>query len=268
MRTLVLAAIGLGLSISTLPCQTIQAQDGGRIAQLSSAAYAPDSPVRENQLFRYQTGHYGFAYNCDREEDKRNNPAICWRNADQCQLPKRMSCMERVRHEVAQVSRRILDGMCDSECEPCRLQRRSASKSCSCEACLAKQNATIDQTTQANGLLAAQQSSAQEVDSAKEVEQTLAEVLVGAAPAVPVNAEVVQPAIEPVQRPVAKITSAIVDSGMDSVLETASPIEQADAVAEVSPPSPSSSTHQMSLSDRLKKVQTAQATDLSKPAKF
>ena len=119
MRTLVLVVIGCGFLVGALPSRTIYGQDGG-IARLSSAAYAPDSPVRENKLFKYQTGHYGFAYNCDGEECKRNNPAICWQKANQRQLPERMGCLERIRHEAAQVSRRILDGSCNSGCESCQ----------------------------------------------------------------------------------------------------------------------------------------------------
>ena len=97
-------------------------------------------------MFQYQTGHYGFAYNCDGEECKRNNPAICWQKADQCQLPRRMGCLERLRHEAAQVSQRILDGSCNSGCSACQQQSvqsvHSNSQTCGCGNCLANHDAS------------------------------------------------------------------------------------------------------------------------------
>jgi len=246
MRILVLAAIGFGVAFSTLPCQTTLAQDSGGISRLSSAAYGPDSPVRENKLFQYQTGHYGFAYNCDGEEEKRHNPAISWRNADQCQLPKRMGCLERVRHEVAQVSQRILDGMCDSGCEACQQQRRQA-------------------VTPASGLI-----SRTRLESATEVELGIdeAQPLVGSVQVLSATTvEATQPPMESIEPPVARITSVTVGSGVKSVIGEASKATTED-VAEVSPPAPATSTHRMGLLERLKKVQSTQASDLLEPAKF
>jgi len=292
MRILILAAIGFGVAFSTLPCQTILAQDSGGISRLSSAAYGPDSPVRENKLFQYQTGHYGFAYNCDGEEEKRHNPAISWRNADQCQLPKRMGCLERVRHEVAQVSQRILDGMCDSGCEACQQQRRQAvTPACGCENCLASQNgdatigidllvanhsdneqgieiATADPVStrqRGSGLI-----SRTRLESATEVELDIdeAQPLVGSVQVLSATTvEATQPPMESIEPPVARITSVTVGSGVKSVIGEASKATTED-VAEVSPPAPATSTHRMGLLERLKKVQSTQASDLLEPAKF
>ena len=171
MRTLVLL-VSCGFLVGALPSRTIYAQDGG-IARLSSAAYAPDSPVRENKLFQYQTGHYGFAYNCDGEECKRNNPAICWQKANQRQLPERMGCLERIRHEAAQVRRRIFDGSCNSGCESCQQPTttstaRNCRSGCGCGTCSAsnqrskstariasRKNHSVNQTRQSNGLQSA-----------------------------------------------------------------------------------------------------------------
>ena len=138
MRSFIWMTVGFVVLINGLLPQVCPAQSEGGIARLTSAAYQPNSPVVENRLFGLQTGHYGFFYNCDREEDKRNHPAICWRQADAEQLPRRIGCLERVRHEVAQVSRRILDGMCDTGC--CNCQQRSKPK-CACAKCVAGQSA-------------------------------------------------------------------------------------------------------------------------------
>ena len=139
MRSFIFMIVGLAVLVGGLLPQTCHAQCDGGIARLSSAAYQPNSPDIENHLFRLQTGHYGFAYNCDREEDKRNHPAIFWRSADTDQLPKRVGYFQRVRHEVAQVSRRILDGMCDSDDS----NRQQSYKSiCACPKCVAQRNAT------------------------------------------------------------------------------------------------------------------------------
>ena len=137
MRSFILMVVGLAVLVSGFLSQTCHAQSESGIARLTSAAYQPSSPVVENRLFGLQTGHYGFTYNCDREEDKRNHPAICWQRADADQLPKRMGCLARVRHEVAQVSRRILDGMCDTGCCNCQQQRKPA---CACAKCVAQQD--------------------------------------------------------------------------------------------------------------------------------
>ena len=135
MRSFILMTVGLAVLVSGLLSQACHAQNDGGIARLTSAAYQPNSPVVENRLFGLQTGHYGFFYNCDREEDKRNHPAICWRGADAEQLPRRIGCLARVRHEVAQASRRILDGMCDTGCSNCQQQRKP---SCARPNCLAE----------------------------------------------------------------------------------------------------------------------------------
>ena len=135
MRSFILMTVGLAVLVSGLLSQACHAQNDGGIARLTSAAYQPNSPVVENRLFGLQTGHYGFFYNCDREEDKRNHPAICWRGADAEQLPRRIGCLARVRHEVAQASRRILDGMCDTGCSDCQQQRKP---SCARPNCLAE----------------------------------------------------------------------------------------------------------------------------------
>ncbi len=136
MRTFTLMAFGFGVVVSGLGSQPIYAQSGSQV-RLRSAAYQPSSPVTENRLFRLQTGHYGFAYNCDGEEAKRNNLAIGWCRSHASQLPKRMSCLERIRHEAAQVSRRLLDGMCDSGCDALQAKNEEA---CGCAECVGQQS--------------------------------------------------------------------------------------------------------------------------------
>ena len=289
MRTLVLVVIGLSFLLGALPCQTIHAQNDGEIARLSSAAYAPDSPVTENKLFQYQTGHNGFAYNCDGEESKRNNPAICWQKADQCQLPKRIGCLERIRHEAAQVSRRILDGMCDSGCERCQQQSSRCVKStCSCGGCLAKQNLTPDSATHSQPSLAIEQaptnqtiavvtpdpisatSRRPEESTVEEIELYTDEVLIGDVDVVPAAEEPTRSPTESAEPPVARITSAIVGSGLESVVEA--PNEKvASLVAEVTPPTPKSISNDYrgtNLLERLKNARAAQSTGSSKAKKF
>ena len=315
MRTLVLVVIGCGVLFSTLPSQTIHAQDGG-IARLSSAAYAPNSPVVENKLFRYQTGHYGFAYNCDREECKRNNPAICWRKADQPQLPKPMGLLNRVRHEAAQVSRRILDGMCNEGCETCQQQPAQTAPPCGCASCLAGQNSfdstteiasvedvTTNQTERSRGLLSVKQTQTQvdhppveaapttlaaakkssasrrrsglislkPLEPATGVELGPGEILVGEVEVVPAMIAAVQPPIESVAPPVARITSATVNPVAEPVLNPVAEILRQHSegkVAEALPPSPEASTQRMSLVERLRKAQPARVSEVPTPKKF
>ena len=305
MRTIVFRAIAFGLLFGVLPSLAVHAQDGG-IAQLSAAAYAPDSPVRENKLFQYQTGHYGFAYNCDGEECKRNNPAIRWRKADQCQLPRRMGCLQRVRHEAAQVSRRILDGMCNSDCQVCQRQSsQSVTQSCGCAACLTNQESSDSITgstsladTGANepresyGLLTAKQLktlrtvttttaenpkaakrsrsgliSLTRLEPATKVELAPGESLVGAIEVLPSKIAAIQTSVKPVQRPIARITSATVGSEVELAAKVSRKSLASEATVS-SPPSPSTGAHQMNLLKRLKQVRSAKASGFEKPAKF
>ena len=303
MRTLLLASIGLGLLLTALPARTIQAQHDGGIARLTSEAYAPDSPVRENRLFQYQTGHYGFAYNCDGEECKRNNPAICWRKADQCQLPERMGCLERIRHEAAQVRRRILDGACASDCEVCQQSNRQpTTRSCGCGNCLANQhksaanseiasvaNVPAEQPRSSGGQRLVDQSKTKQAVSTvvaaepvsksrrrsglvsltpfapvPRVELNPGEVLIGEVKVVPTE-KALQPPVEFVPPPVARITSASVGLADDSVDEVSSKSTKSDFAEASQPPA---TNRRMSLIERLKKAQTAKAADSSEPKNF
>ena len=261
MRSLVLSTFSLGLLFSGLLSQNVLAQNDGGIARLSSAAYNPSSPVTENNLFRLQTGRYGFTYNCDGEEEKRNHPAICWRAANREQLPRRMGCLERVRHEMAQVSQRILDGMCKTECGNSACQQavptQSVNPSCGCAHCLTKQQTTSPTGSTHPVQLSTLQPSAAPTDPQKPIE-------VEAAPASPRRSglirvtrvspvteverpptEDLQPSIEDVQLPTARIASATTEEGVKQV-------------AQLSELPPATDAHQMGLQERLKRVQAAQ----------
>ena len=81
-------------------------------------AYSPADPDFRSKRYQMQTGHYGFFYNCDGEECKRNSPYIYWgaqQNAD-CFNGWR-TALRRDRRDVIQ---RILDGSCaEEDCEQC-----------------------------------------------------------------------------------------------------------------------------------------------------
>lgn len=260
MRSFILMAFGFAVLVGGLPSQTSLAQIASGNTRLSSAAYQPDSPVTENHLFRLQTGHYGFAYNCDSEEAKRNHPSICWRRADADQLPKRMGCLDRVRHEVAQVSRRLLDGMCDSGCDVCQPQR---TKSCGCAECAAQQNVVepgmmvalpadeaFEQTTVVESIAA-------EVTPATSRRsgligltalEPLAEVVVPDEESFASDKQTYPEAVEYLQPPTARITSAMTGSGLDT-----------------------DGSQQMGLLERLREIQSVRSSQpptAVKPKKF
>ena len=263
MRSVILLVFGLGMLCGGVPSQMTHAQSDGGIVQLSSSAYGPDSPVQENRLFRYQTSRYGFAYNCDGEEDKRNHPAIAWQAADGEILPKRMGCLARVRHEVAQVSRRILDGMCDTGGCNCQQKREPT---CACSKCVVQQRG-IESTVVAGlpvgehvvpvsdvvGPVVAETVRATRVAQATGRRSGL--VRLTSVESVQSNQEIVagdqhvdSAAIEYVKPPVARITSAM--------------------TAEVATGTVPSDSHQLSLLERLKIIQSLQASDATKVKKF
>lgn len=84
-------------------------------------AYSPSDPDTRSKRFRMQTGHYGFFYNCDGEECKRNSPYICWNS--QHGPDWRNGWKKALRLDRHDVKQRIYDGACLSgqcnQCESC-----------------------------------------------------------------------------------------------------------------------------------------------------
>jgi hypothetical protein len=74
--------------------------------------YAPSDPWTRSKLFNRQTKHFGFGYNCDGEECKRNSPHICWKNTPQNDRPCKTGWCQRLNQTVAEVKQRIADGSC------------------------------------------------------------------------------------------------------------------------------------------------------------
>lgn len=99
--------------------------------------YQPSDPFVRSKAFQVQTKHYGLFYNCDNEECKRNSPYICWKTHYEKDFPTTMSVRERIRHEVAQVKQRILDGagMCAAGCDCQQCQTPSNQGGCQCSEC-------------------------------------------------------------------------------------------------------------------------------------
>jgi len=50
--------------------------------------YSPTDPWTRSKAIQVQTKHYGFFYNCDGEECKRNSPFIKWKGHCETDLPK------------------------------------------------------------------------------------------------------------------------------------------------------------------------------------
>ncbi len=114
-------------------------QAHGQISQANKAApssqYAPGDPWTRSKLFRVQTKHYGFGYNCDDEECKRNSPYICWKHQADHDLPARKGWWQRLSQTAAEVKQRIADGNCVkcAEADPClRCQQQKCGGCCDC----------------------------------------------------------------------------------------------------------------------------------------
>ena len=84
--------------------------------------YSPDDPCQRSKWFRLQTGHFGYAYNCDSEECKRNSPYICWTAPTNHPLPPIHRWVKEARCDLREALGRIADGSCahcESECSRC-----------------------------------------------------------------------------------------------------------------------------------------------------
>jgi len=98
--------------------------------------YAPGDPWTRSKLFNRQTKHYGFGYNCDGEECKRNSPYICWKTHTEKDLPSRTGWWQRLNQTAAEVKQRIAEGSCIAcaEADPCqRCQQRKCGGCCDCQ---------------------------------------------------------------------------------------------------------------------------------------
>lgn len=74
--------------------------------------YAPTDPWTRSKAIQVQTKHYGFFYNCDDEECKRNSPFIKWKGHCETDLPKKKCCLDLVKRELDEIKQRISDGGC------------------------------------------------------------------------------------------------------------------------------------------------------------
>ena len=80
--------------------------------------YQPSDPWYRGKLFQVHTGHYGFFYNCDGEECKRESPYICWKDHTEPDFPRRKRPRCFINDEIDKVVRRIGNGSCCPQ-EPC-----------------------------------------------------------------------------------------------------------------------------------------------------
>lgn len=78
--------------------------------------YSPDDPCQRSKWFRLQTGHFGYAYNCDGEECKRNSPYIYWTAPTNHPIPPRHRWLKEARCDLREALGRIADGSC-AQCE-------------------------------------------------------------------------------------------------------------------------------------------------------
>ena len=88
--------------------------------------YQPSDPWYRGKLFQVQTGYYGFFYNCDGEECKRESPYICWKVHTEPDFPRRKRPLCFINGEIDKVVRRIRNGSCRPQapcatgCSSCR----------------------------------------------------------------------------------------------------------------------------------------------------
>lgn len=98
--------------------------------------YAPGDPWTRSKLFKLQTKHFGFGYNCDGEECKRSSPYICWKHHTENDLPCKTGCCQRLKQTASDVKQRIADGNCVqcAQAEPCQsCQQAKCGGCCDCQ---------------------------------------------------------------------------------------------------------------------------------------
>lgn len=109
----------LALSLGTL--STAEAQWSLRQTRADYAqpqVYNADDPWTKGSVYRTQTGHSGWFYNCDEEECKRHSPYICWKSQDNTEHIR--SYWSVIKADWREVKQRIRSGAClGPECESC-----------------------------------------------------------------------------------------------------------------------------------------------------
>ena len=74
--------------------------------------YSPTDPWTRSDAIQVQTKHYGYFYNCDDEECKRNSPYIKWKVHSETDLQKKPCCLDFVKRELDEIRQRISNGGC------------------------------------------------------------------------------------------------------------------------------------------------------------
>ncbi len=104
-----LLVLTLALScISTAQAQWSLRQTRADYAQ--PTVYGPQDPWTKGSVYRTQTGHSGWFYNCDEEECKRNSPYICWKAQDNTEHIR--SYWSVLKADWSEVKQRIRAGTC------------------------------------------------------------------------------------------------------------------------------------------------------------
>ena len=74
--------------------------------------YSPTDPWTRSDAIQVQTKHYGYFYNCDDEECKRNSPYIKWENHLETDLSEKRNCFYLLKSNIDEIKQRISDGGC------------------------------------------------------------------------------------------------------------------------------------------------------------
>ncbi|MEZ6095053.1 MAG: hypothetical protein R3C03_12625 [Pirellulaceae bacterium] len=84
--------------------------------------YGPEDPNFRSRLFREHTGHSGWFYNCDGEEDKRFSPYIQWQTVDNSECVRPWG--QVIRCDLKEVFSRVRAGACcggpNCHCSDCQ----------------------------------------------------------------------------------------------------------------------------------------------------
>ena len=127
-RILFITAMMFG-SILAFNAETVDAQESCQSGcqsceegRRAGSQYRPEDPWQRGRIWLKQTGHFGWFYNCDGEEEKRNSPYLCWKKSGSPYSGERF--FECIRCDIERIKQRIADG--SSNCCGNRFRKQPA----------------------------------------------------------------------------------------------------------------------------------------------
>ncbi len=135
-----IAIVSAAIAAFCSGCQHVEAQliSAVKTRRFEPAyQYSPSDPWTRSNATQVQTKHYGFFYNCDREECKRQSPYVQWKRHCETDLPPKKSCLTHIQCALDEIKQRLRDGGCLGEVGCSDGQAATAAAACQSCTCAA-----------------------------------------------------------------------------------------------------------------------------------